>query len=294
MNYKEEIMQFELEATVLNGKVVTNAKELLANIDNGLKHYDYVVTENTYEQAKKDRAQLNSIVKMVSDERKRVEDDLFSEWKEDKKNIMDIEKKIKAYSDKLGSGINDIDNELKEEKRKQIYEAWETILTEKGSEYYDLKPKFDEKWLNKTTSTKSIEKDLNKIYDKIIQDLGFMETFLPKDETEIEQIKEEYFKEYDLMKAKVLADDLKRIRERVENQKAQRDINTQDNQESGSIARFEGSESVLEQKKDLPNTNWATFRVEGTKEDLMELTVELKKLMAKSNFKYQVTGKGEL
>ena len=44
-------MQFELEATVLNGKVVTNAKELLANIDNGLKHYDYVVTENTYEQA---------------------------------------------------------------------------------------------------------------------------------------------------------------------------------------------------------------------------------------------------
>ena len=47
-------MQFELEAKVLNGKVVTNAKELLANIDNGLKHYDYVVTENTYEQAKKD------------------------------------------------------------------------------------------------------------------------------------------------------------------------------------------------------------------------------------------------
>lgn len=294
MNYKEEIMQFELEATVLNGKVVTNAKELLANIDNGLKHYDYVVTENTYEQAKKDRAQLNSIVKMVSDERKRVEDDLFSEWKEDKKNIMDIEKKIKAYSDKLGSGINDIDNELKEEKRKQIYEAWETILTEKGSEYYDLKPKFDEKWLNKTTSTKSIEKDLNKIYDKIIQDLGFMETFLPKDETEIEQIKEEYFKEYDLMKAKVLADDLKRIRERVESQKSQRDINTPDNQENASIARFEGSESVLEQKKDLPNTNWATFRVEGTKEDLIELTVTLKHLMSKSNFTYKVTGKGEL
>lgn len=294
MNYKEEIMQFELEATVLNGKVVTNAKELLANIDNGLKHYDYVVTENTYEQAKKDRAQLNSIVKMVSDERKRVEDDLFSEWKEDKKNIMDIEKKIKAYSDKLGSGINDIDNELKEEKRKQIYEAWETILTEKGSEYYDLKPKFDEKWLNKTTSNKSIEKDLNKIYDKIIQDLGFMETFLPKDETEIEQIKEEYFKEYDLMKAKVLADDLKRIRERVESQKSQRDINTPDNQENASIARFEGSESVLEQKKDLPNTNWATFRVEGTKEDLIELTVTLKHLMSKSNFTYKVTGKGEL
>ena len=155
-------MQFELEATVLNGKVVTNAKELLANIDNGLKHYDYVVTENTYEQAKKDRAQLNSIVKMVSDERKRVEDDLFSEWKEDKKNIMDIEKKIKQCADSLGQGITDIEDALKEEKRKHIYEAWQTLLDSKGNgEQYDLTPKFNEKWLNKTTSNKSIEKDLN-------------------------------------------------------------------------------------------------------------------------------------
>lgn len=288
-------MQFELEATVLNGKVVTNAKELLANIDNGLKHYDYVVTENTYEQAKKDRAQLNSIVKMVSDERKRVEDDLFSEWKEDKKNIMDIEKKIKQCADSLGQGITDIEDTLKEEKRKHIYEAWQTLLDSKGNgEHYDLTPKFNEKWLNKTTSNKSIEKDLNAIYDKIIQDLGFMETFLPNDETDIAQIKEVYFQDYDLMRAKVKADDLKRIRETVEQRKAQGNTNTLESQESRPIAPLERSESVLEQKKDLPNTNWATFRVEGTKEDLLELTKMLKGLMEKSNFKYQVTGKGEI
>lgn len=288
-------MQFELEATVLNGKVVTNAKELLTNIDNGLKHYDYVVTENTYEQAKKDRAQLNSIVKMVSDERKRVEDDLFSEWKEDKKNIMDIEKKIKQCADSLGQGITDIEDALKEEKRKHIYEAWQTLLDSKGNgEHYDLTPKFNEKWLNKTTSNKSIEKDLSAIYDKIIQDLGFMETFLPNDETDIAQIKEVYFQDYDLMRAKVKADDLKRIRETVEQRKAQGNTNTLESQESRPIAPLERSESVLEQKKDLPNTNWATFRVEGTKEDLLELTKMLKGLMEKSNFKYQVTGKGEI
>lgn len=288
-------MQFELEAKVLNGKVVTNAKELLANIDNGLKHYDYVVTENTYEQAKKDRAQLNSIVKMVSDERKRVEDDLFSEWKEDKKNIMGIEKKIKQCADSLGQGITEIEDTLKDEKRKHIYEAWQTLLDSKGNgEHYDLTPKFNEKWLNKTTSNKSIEKDLSAIYDKIIQDLGFMETFLPNDETDIAQIKEVYFQDYDLMRAKVKADDLKRVRESVEQRKAQGNINRLESQESRPIAPLERSESVLEQKKDSPNTNWATFRVEGTKEDLLELTKMLKGLMGKSNFKYQVTGKGEI
>lgn len=283
-------MQFELEATVLNGKVVTNAKELLANIDNGLKHYDYVVTENTYEQAKKDRAQLNSIVKMVSDERKRVEDDLFSEWKEDKKNIMGIETKIKQCADNLGQGITDIEDTLKEEKRKHIYEAWQTLLDGKGNgEHYDLTPKFNEKWLNKTTSNKSIEKDLNAIYDKIIQDLGFMETFLPNDETDIAQIKEVYFQDYDLMRAKVKADDLKRIRETVERQKQKEEQIVQEPLHLEQSIPNEPENKVVEQ-----NTNWAEFRVEGTREQLLELTNVLVNLRNNTSFEFKVTNKGEL
>nr|DAP05131.1 MAG TPA: Protein of unknown function (DUF1351) [Caudoviricetes sp.] len=283
-------MQFELEATVLNGKVVTNAKELLANIDNGLKHYDYVVTENTYEQAKKDRAQLNSIVKMVSDERKRVEDDLFSEWKEDKKNIMDIEKKIKQCADSLGQGITDIEDVLKEEKRKHIYEAWQTLLDSKGNgEHYDLTPKFNEKWLNKTTSNKSIEKDLSAIYDKIIQDLGFMETFLPNDETDIAQIKEVYFQDYDLMRAKVKADDLKRIRETVERQKQKEEQIVQEPLHFEQSIPKEPENKVVEK-----NTNWAEFRVEGTREQLLELTKVLANLRNNTSFEFKVTNKGEL
>lgn len=283
-------MQFELEAKVLNGKVVTNAKELLANIDNGLKHYDYVVTENTYEQAKKDRAQLNSIVKMVSDERKRVEDDLFSEWKEDKKNIMGIEKKIKQCADSLGQGITDIEDALKDEKRKHIYEAWQTLLDSKGNgEHYDLTPKFNEKWLNKTTSNKSIEKDLSAIYDKIIQDLGFMETFLPQDETDIAQIKEVYFQDYDLMHAKVKADDLKRIRETVERQKQKEEQIVQEPLHFEQSIPNEPENKVVEQ-----NTNWAEFRVEGTREQLLELTKVLVNLRNSTSFEFKVTSKGEL
>lgn len=285
-------MQFELEAKVLNGKVVTNAKKLLANIDNGLKHYDYVVTENTYEQAKKDRAQLNSIVKMVSDERKRVEDDLFSEWKEDKKNIMGIEKRIKQCADSLGQGITEIEDTLKDEKRKHIYEAWQTLLDSKGNgEHYDLTPKFNEKWLNKTTSNKSIEKDLSAIYDKIIQDLGFMETFLPQDETDIAQIKEVYFQDYDLMRAKVKADDLKRIRETVERQKQEQQTNRP---EPELQATTEPRGTLKEVSEEAVNTNWAEFRVEGTREQLLELTKALVNLRNNTSFEFKVTNKGEL
>ena len=259
-----------------------------------LKKYNYVVTENNYKDAKKDRADLNKLVKQVSDARKSFENKAFDKWKADKSKIMDFEKEVKGYSEELAKGMEVFDEKEREEKRVQIFEAWESLLEERNSDFYDLTPKFNEKWLNKTTSAKSIEDDLKAIHDKITQDLGFMSTFLPADEIEAEQVKEAYFKEYDLTFAKMKADELKRVRESVEQRKAQGNINRLESQESRSDVPYESDRGIVQQKKDLPNTNWATFRVEGTKEDLLELTKMLKGLMAKSNFKYQVTGKGEL
>ena len=259
-----------------------------------LKKYNYVVTENNYKDAKKDRADLNKLVKQVSDARKSFENKAFDKWKTDKNKIMDFEKEVKGYSEELAKGMEVFDEKEREEKRAQIFEAWEHLLEERNSDFYDLTPKFNDKWLNKTTSAKSIEDDLKAIHDKITQDLGFMSTFLPTDEIEAEQVKEAYFKEYDLTFAKMKADELKRVRESVEQRKAQGNINRLESQESRSDVPYESDRGIVQQKKDLPNTNWATFRVEGTKEDLLELTKMLKGLMGKSNFKYQVTGKGEI
>ena len=259
-----------------------------------LKKYNYVVTENNYKDAKRDRADLNKLVKQVSDARKSFENKAFDKWKTDKNKIMDFEKEVKGYSEELAKGMEVFDEKEREEKRVQIFEAWESLLEERNSDFYDLTPKFNEKWLNKTTSAKSIEDDLKAIHDKITQDLGFMSTFLPTDEIEAEQVKEAYFKEYDLTFAKMKADELKRVRESVEQRKTQGNINRLESQESRSDVPYESDRGIVQQKKDLPNTNWATFRVEGTKEDLLELTKMLKGLMGKSNFKYQVTGKGEL
>ena len=259
-----------------------------------LKKYNYVVTENNYKDAKKDRADLNKLVKQVSDARKSFENKAFDKWKTDKNKIMDFEKEVKGYSEELAKGMEVFDEKEREEKRVQIFEAWESLLEERNSDFYDLTPKFNDKWLNKTTSAKSIEDDLKAIHDKITQDLGFMSTFLPADEIEAEQVKEAYFKEYDLTFAKMKADELKRVRESVEQRKAQGNINALESQESRTIEPLGRSESVLEQKKDSVNTNWAVFRVEGTKEDLMELTLKLRELTAKSNFKYSVEEKGAL
>lgn len=256
-----------------------------------LKKYNYVVTENNYKDAKKDRSDLNKLVKQIADARKSFEDKAFSKWKPEKAKIMDFEKEVKNYSDELGKGMEVFDEKEKEEKRAQIYEAWETLLESRGSEFYDLQPVFNEKWLNKSTSTKQIEEDLKSIYDKIKQDLMFLGTFLPTDEVEAEQVRSVYFEEYDLTKAKMKADSLKTLRERVESQKQEQATITPKPQESPSISPQGTVNSISESKQ---NTNWAEFRVEGTIDDLKELTKALQELKRTTNFTYKITGKGEL
>ena len=76
-------MEFNLEVRAQNGKVYTNASDLLPEIQEGLKHYNYVVDEENYKKAKTDRAALNNLVKLVSDKRKQVENDVFASLPQD-------------------------------------------------------------------------------------------------------------------------------------------------------------------------------------------------------------------
>ena len=285
-------MELTLKPLLEDGQItVVDLDTQLEMARSELKKYNYVVTENNYKDAKRDRADLNKLVKQVSDARKSFENKAFDKWKTDKNKIMDFEKEVKGYSEELAKGMDVFDEQEKEEKRSQIYEAWESLLEQRDSEFYDLQPLFNPKWLNKSTSAKQIEEDLKSIYDKIKQDLMFLGTFLPTDEMEAEQVRSVYFEEYDLTKAKMKADSLKALRERVESQKQQQATITPKPQESPSISPQGTVNSISESKQ---NTNWAEFRVEGTIDDLKELTKALQELKRTTNFTYKITGKGEL
>ena len=187
-------MEFNLEVRAQNGKVYTNASDLLPAIQEGLKAYDYVVDENNYKQAKTDRASLNNLVKVVSDKRKQVEDDVFAQWIQDKKDIMQVEKTIKAASDKLGNGINDIDNAEKELKKNQVKELWLNMTNNK----YPFDLVFEERYLNKSVNPKKIEESLNNKFLKAEEQLSFIEASLPDDELQAEQVIQLFCKTLDL------------------------------------------------------------------------------------------------
>lgn len=282
-------MEFNLEVRAQNGKVYTNASDLLPAIQEGLKAYDYVVDENNYKQAKTDRASLNNLVKVVSDKRKQVENDVFAQWLQDKKDIMQVEKTIKAASDKLGNGINDIDNAEKELKKNQIKELWLNMTSDK----YPFELVFEERYLNKSVKPKEIEESLNNKFLKAEEQLSFIEASLPEDELQAEQVIQLFCKTLDLSKATERINEIKaakaKLQEKVNAQIEQSKQAQAMNQTTIPQSRLEAHES----QSQAQTRRYCVFRFEGSMEELQAFNPILNQFIREHNVKVTIVEKGE-
>lgn len=282
-------MEFNLEVRAQNGKVYTNASDLLPAIQEGLKAYDYVVDENNYKQAKTDRASLNNLVKVVSDKRKQVENDVFAQWLQDKKDIMAIEKTIKATSDKLGNGINDIDNAEKELKRNQIKELWLNMTNNK----YPFELVFEERYLNKSVKPKEIEESLNNKFLKAEEQLSFIEASLPDDEPQAEQVIQLFCKTLDLSKATERINEIKeakaKLQEKVNAQIEQSKQAQAMNQTTIPQSQLEAHESQSQSQV----RRYCVFRFEGSMSELQAFNPILNQFIKEHDVKVNILEKGE-
>lgn len=282
-------MEFNLEVRAQNGKVYTNASDLLPAIQEGLKAYDYVVDEDNYKKAKTDRAALNNLVKLVSDKRKQVENDVFAQWLQDKKDIMAVEKTIKAASDKLGDGINDIDNAEKELKKNQIKELWTNMTNDK----YPFDLVFEERYLNKSVKPKEIEESLNNKFLKAEEQLSFIEASLPDDELQAEQVIQLFCKTLDLSKATERINEIKAAKAKL-----QEKVNVQIEQSKQAQAMNQTTipQSQLEAHESPSQTQvrrYCVFRFEGSMEELQAFNPILNKFIKEHDVKVNILEKGE-
>lgn len=282
-------MEFNLEVRAQSGKVYTNASDLLPAIQEGLKAYDYVVDENNYKQAKTDRASLNNLVKVISDKRKQVENDVFAQWLQDKKDIMQVEKTIKAASDKLGNGINDIDNAEKELKKNQIKELWLNMTSDK----YPFEPVFEERYLNKSVKPKEIEESLNNKFLKAEEQLSFIEASLPEDELQAEQVIQLFCKTLDLSKATERINEIKaakaKLQEKVNAQIEQSKQAQAMNQTTIPQSQLEAHESQSQSQV----RRYCVFRFEGSMEELQAFNPILNQFIKEHDVKVNILEKGE-
>lgn len=283
-------MEFNLEVRAQNGKVYTNASDLLPAIQEGLKAYDYVVDENNYKQAKSDRTTLNNLVKIVSDKRKQVENDVFAQWLQDKKDIMQVEKTIKAASDKLGAGIDEVDNAEKELKRNQIKELWTNMTNDK----YPFDLVFEERYLNKTVKNKEIEESLNNKFLKAEEQLSFIQASLPDDELQAEQVIQLFCKTLDLSKATERINEIKEAKAKLQEKvNAQIEQSKQAQMERVNAVPSQAQSEAPESQSQAQTRRYCVFRIEGSMEELQACNPILNQLIKEHGVKINILEKGE-
>lgn len=283
-------MEFNLEIRAQNGKVYTNASDLLPAIQEGLKAYDYVVDENNYKQAKTDRASLNNLVKVVSDKRKQVENDVFAQWIQDKKDIMQVEKTIKAASDKLGNGINDIDNAEKELKKNQIEELWLNMTNNK----YPFELVFEDRYLNKSVKAKEIEESLVNKFSKAEEQLAYIEASLPDDELQAEQVIQLFCKTLDLSKATERINEIKEAKAKLQAKvNAQIEQSKQAQMERENAVPTQAPFETPQAQTQTEPRRYCVFRFEGPMSELQAFNPILNQFMREHNVKVTIVEKGE-
>ena len=166
---EEKEMELKVKSFTIPEAIEFNYDELKREIAERTEKYtNLVYTEEQIRDAKKDASMLRKFKTALSDERIRVK-------KECMKAVEPFEEKVKELCAIVDTSIKNIDKQIKEteEKKKQekyneIHKYFEEL---EKPEWLNMLQIFNEKWLNASTSMKSIQEEIVSELARIKHDL---------------------------------------------------------------------------------------------------------------------------
>lgn len=162
-------MELRVNEVQIPENITFNYEELKQELTKRVSMYETMVyTDDQIKKAKADKAQLNKLKKALNDERIRREKEYMQPFNEFKTQINEIigiidkpvaviDAQVKAYEDKQ-----------KQDKRAAIEEVFGTIGFQT---FVTLDMIFNDKWLNASTSLKSIEEEMKQLMYRFSTDL---------------------------------------------------------------------------------------------------------------------------
>ena len=171
----ETDLQLVVSAKTL-GSLTTNAEKIRDMVKAALPQYSIEnYSSSDVAKAKEDKTKLNKAAKALNDERIKIEKEWMKPFGEFKDVVTETVGLIKNCVASIDTIIKEDDERTKNAKREQVERLAETC----GLEVVGIKLEkiWNEKWLNKTTSLKSIEKEITEKVASIKNDLETLKTF---------------------------------------------------------------------------------------------------------------------
>lgn len=150
-----------------------NKEELKAQISEFREGYaDAIIqTDEDYKAAKKDRAEINAVLKKISDQRIQVKKAVMKPYEVFEKELKDAQSDLEDIQKKIASTIKEYEDEQSEKKLNWIKDVFAKAVEGKDMDFLALEMIFDKKWMNKSSKEEDIEKAINARVDTIHNNL---------------------------------------------------------------------------------------------------------------------------
>lgn len=140
-----------------------NNKELMAKTEAALKKYQGIIyTNDTMGEAKKDRADLNKFATALNSERLRIGKIYLTPYDKFKSEVDEVIGKVKEVVGAIDTQIKEYEDDKKAEKEEQIKELFNSKIGD-FKDFITYEKVANAKWLNTTTTMKSIEQDIDTV-----------------------------------------------------------------------------------------------------------------------------------
>ena len=173
-------MTTDLE-TALPAEIGFNFDELKVELTERLHHYNnLVVTEDAIKEAKADLAKLRKLRDAIDTRRKEVKRQYMEPYNAFEARAKELTALIDAPVAAINNQVKAFENMEKEQKRNEIQAAYDYLVPATIKEIIPLDRILDPRWLNKSTTMKSVEEAITKIAQRTNVDLTLLETTDPK------------------------------------------------------------------------------------------------------------------
>lgn len=274
-------MELKIKEVTLPEKIDFNYEELKQELIEKCKTYETIVyTDENIKEAKSDRANLNKLKKALNDERIRREKEYMVPFNTFKAQINEIIGIIDKPVALIDSQVKAFEEKQKQDKRAAIEELFVSIGFQS---FVKLDMIFNDKWLNASTSIKSIEDEMKQMMSKFGNDI-FTLNSLPEFAFEAIEV---YKSTLDINKAISEAQKMTQIAKakaereaEIERKKAEEEAKRKFEEEQNANARSEVSAvevasgipyEAFEDNQKAPERLWIAFQAYMTVDDAIAL-----------------------
>ena len=252
-------------------------KELTEKVEN---YKNLVYTEENINMVKKDRANLNKLKKAISNEKIRVKNTLLAPY-------ADFESKCKELIKIVDTSVENVDRQVKafeDEEKRTKKEEIQKYFNEHVGHFKDViifENVFEDRWLNKTTTMKTVQADIEHIFSRASSDLITIESTVPDKEIQ-KQCIAFYFK--NITNPSILGTTIQKARELIEEQKKIEELK----QAEGTEKTENGTKSTKNGTENTKNGTEKKITIAFLAQEMtMEQVQALKKCLKDNNIKYR-------